>query len=438
MRQSKHLHIEDIEAFKRQLTEWAREESSFILLDSDEFPREAPNKKDYHYDFIAAFGCLDSVSGNENNGFDVLEEFLNQKSDWVFGYLSYDLKNGLENLDSSHPDHLDFPALYFFQPEFVFLSEQGKIQVQTISEYTSNQRREEILEAILTKPISGDNKDSHTSINIQRRFSKEEYLKTVNTLQKHIRRGDIYEVNFCQEFYSNQSIDPYHTYNKLSKISPAPFGCFFKKNDQYLLSSSPERFMRKQGNTVISQPIKGTRPRGRTKNEDQRLRDELFHDRKERAENVMIVDLVRNDLSRTALQDSVKVKELYGIYSFEQVHQMISTISCEIDDGDYLKCIKNCFPMGSMTGAPKIRAMELIEQYENTRRGLYSGAVGYFSPEKNFDFNVVIRSILYNSLKKYVSFSVGGAITYLSDPSSEYEECLVKADGMRKVLNNNV
>ncbi|MEA3318161.1 MAG: anthranilate synthase component I family protein, partial [Bacteroidota bacterium] len=256
--------------------------------------------------------------------------------------------------------------------------------------------------------------------------------------KKHIKKGDIYEVNFCQEFYGKGELNPVKVYQRLNKISPTPFSCYGKFHSKYLISASPERFIKKEANKIISQPIKGTIKRGKNKQEDKELIKKLKNDKKERAENIMIVDLVRNDLSRTAKKGSVKVDELCGIYSFEQVHQMISTISCEIkSDENYVNIIKNAFPMGSMTGAPKIRAMKLIEKYEKTKRGLYSGAVGYISPERNFDFNVIIRSMLYNSESKYLSFIVGGAITSLSVPEKEYEECILKAEAMIKTLNNS-
>ena len=201
------------------------------------------------------------------------------------------------------------------------------------------------------------------------------------------------------------------------------------------MSATPERYIKKDGCKVISQPIKGTEKRSDNKKEDQQLALELSNDEKERSENIMIVDLVRNDLSRTAKKGSVKVKELCKIYTFDQVHQMISTVESKVKKStNPIDIIETTFPMGSMTGAPKISAMQIIEELEETKRGLYSGAVGYISPKGNFDFNVVIRSILYNETKQYVSYSVGGAITAKSNPLKEYEECLVKAKAMRQVL----
>jgi para-aminobenzoate synthetase component I len=243
-------------------------------------------------------------------------------------------------------------------------------------------------------------------------------------------------MNYCIEFYGEAKIDPADTFLLLNRNNPAPFSCFYRYNNKYLLSSSPERFLAKRGQTLVSQPIKGTIKRGCTPEEDQALKDQLFHDPKERSENVMIVDLVRNDLSRTARDGSVKVKELFGIYTYTYVHQMISTIESTLGENvHFTDAIRECFPMGSMTGAPKVRAMQIIEACEATRRGLYSGAVGYISPTRDFDFNVIIRSILYNGDDQYVSFMAGSAITAASDPEKEFSECLLKAASMAKTLN---
>ena len=226
-----------------------------------------------------------------------------------------------------------------------------------------------------------------------------------------------------------------HTFEQLQSISKPPFAVYFKNNDQFLISASPERFLKKEGVNIISQPIKGTAKRSTSIEDDEILKSNLIQDPKERSENVMIVDLVRNDLSRIAKKGSVKVEELCGIYSFKQVHHLISTIKAELKPNiSPVEAIKATFPMGSMTGAPKISAMQIIESLEFTKRGLYSGAVGYFTPDGDFDFNVVIRSILYNAAKSYISFSVGSAITAKSDPENEYQECMVKAKAMRNVL----
>jgi para-aminobenzoate synthetase component 1 len=226
-------------------------------------------------------------------------------------------------------------------------------------------------------------------------------------------------------------------YADLLKKSPVPFGAFVKSNGCYLMCASPERFLKKTGNRMLSQPIKGTSKRGVNEAEDIALKQALLNSEKERAENLMIVDLVRNDLARSAKTGTVKVEELFGIYSFEQVHQMISTVSATLADGiHWVDALKYAFPMGSMTGAPKISAMHLIEQYERTARGLYSGAVGYITPEGDFDFNVVIRSLQYNSINQFLNFEVGGAITYDSIPEKEYEECLIKAGAILDTLSS--
>ncbi len=224
----------------------------------------------------------------------------------------------------------------------------------------------------------------------------------------------------------------------LLDISPTPFSCFLRQFDKYLFCASPERFIKKKENKLISQPIKGTFPRGKSEMEDRKLVEELRHDHKERSENIMIVDLVRNDLSRTAEKSSVLVEELCHVYTFANVHQLISTVVCKLDKKyTFADSIKNAFPMGSMTGAPKIRAMEIIDESESCKRELFSGAVGYIDPHANYDFNVVIRSIQYNDSKPYLNCIVGGAITSKSKLKDEYKECLLKAQTMMQVLKSN-
>lgn len=269
------------------------------------------------------------------------------------------------------------------------------------------------------------------------RITKEIYLKTIEQLKKHILRGDCYEINFCQEFYAtNVTINPLETYQKLAEISPNPFSCFYKLEDKFLLCASPERYIKKQGTEIISQPIKGTFKRNVHNPEiDIANKNALQNSSKDKAENVMVVDLVRNDFSKICAEASVKVDELFAVYTFPQVYQMISTISGTVaPHTNFADVLAATFPMGSMTGAPKQKVMELTEQYEQTKRGIYSGCVGYIAPNKDFDFNVVIRSITYNAQNQYLSYQVGGGITYNSHAESEYEECLLKAEAMKKVL----
>jgi para-aminobenzoate synthetase component 1 len=278
------------------------------------------------------------------------------------------------------------------------------------------------------------------SIDLVNEISAAEYKNAITELKKHILKGDCYEINFCQHFFATDvSIDPLFYYQQLSAVSPNPFSAFYKLNDKYCLCASPERFLKKKGTTLISQPIKGTSKRNLSDySEDTRQKNHLLNSSKERSENVMIVDLVRNDLSKICLEGSVHVKELFGIYSFPQVHQMISTVEGKVDHNTaWTKIIEACFPMGSMTGAPKIKVMELIKKYEHSPRGLFSGSIGYVAPDGDFDFNVVIRSLMYDESKKIISFKAGGGITFNSDVSEEYEESLLKAAAIMQVLKGD-
>ena len=394
------------------------------------------------FDALLAVDGFTSVVTDTKNAFADLREYQNGTRDWIFGYLTYDLKNDIERLSSDNVDELHFPELYFFQPkkiiritgktvDFVYLNMVDDDIVADFEEISG-------VESFKENRIEGSEEEipSTNNIRIKLRIFKDDYFRTVKELLAHIHRGDIYEANFCQEFYAEHTeIDALKTYHKLNAISKAPFATFLKVRDKYLLCASPERYLKKRGSQIISQPIKGTAKRSENRETDAALQTALQTDPKERAENIMIVDLVRNDLSKSALKGSVQVEELCKVYTFEQVHQMISTVTAEVaEDKNPVEIIRETFPMGSMTGAPKISAMQIIEQLEAFKRGLYSGAVGYFTPEGDFDFNVVIRSILYNASEKYVSYAVGSAITAKSVPEKEYEECLLKAKAMREVL----
>ncbi len=372
---------------------------------------------------------------NSQNALTELQHFYDQKKGWLFGYITYDLKNEIENLSSENIDKLGFPILQFFSPQVVLQVENETVSVFYNDEFVSENEAKKAFEITFSQKTQKETKSS-VKIEIQSKITKTDYLHSVEKLKTHIRKGDIYEVNFCQEFFAeNVALNTTAIYTKLNAISGAPFSAYCKFGKHYLMSASPERFLQKRSNKLISQPIKGTIKRSENKKEDEQLKTELLNNTKERSENVMIVDLVRNDFSRIAKRGSVSVDELFGIYSFKQVHQMISTVSCEIDSSvSFTEILKAMFPMGSMTGAPKISAMKLIEEHESTKRGLYSGAVGYISPDGDFDFNVVIRSILYNSDNKYVSFMVGSAITDKSQAELEYEECLLKAKAMFETL----
>ena len=375
-----------------------------------------------------AIGCKkEIVCTSKNINLEKLNDFLAIPNSWKFGYLSYDLKNEFENLPSQNIDELEFPEIHFFIPKTLF-----KIEKDTISlVYGDTSLLSNVKEAFLT------NKEAETiPIKLTPRITKEEYLSKIRSVKEHIQKGDIYEMNFCYELFNeNVEMEPFETYTKLNELTNAPFSCFGNFNNKYILSASPERYIRKTGQQIISQPIKGTISRGANEIEDLKQIENLKTNQKERSENIMIVDLVRNDLSKVAAKNSVEVEELCGIYTFETVHQMISTVSATLKPQiTFLDILKATFPMGSMTGAPKIRAMELIEEYESTKRGVYSGCVGYVKPNGDFDFNVIIRTLLYNSKKKYLSCMVGGAITSKSNEKEEYQETLLKAKAILQAL----
>ncbi len=387
------------------------------------------NSENGAFEWMAGFGVKNEFTGNEGAlVFKELEEFLSVNKN-AFGHFSYELKNVVEALTSNHFSGMEFPAAYFFNPELMLVKTKDDFRI--VPEH-------KILPENFLRIFNprDENKKNAGTFTLQERTTKDKYISTVNSLLTHIHRGDIYEINYCIEFYAEHvSIDPLAVYRKLNELCEAPFSVLYKHHDQWLMCASPERFLKKEGDKLISQPIKGTRPRGKSKEEDDALKTELLNDPKERSENVMIVDLVRNDLSRSAKKGSVKVEELFGIHSFKNVHQMISTVTADLNEKIHpVEAIKNAFPMGSMTGAPKIRAMQLTEEYENMKRGLYSGAVGYFNSEMDFDFNVVIRSIQYNAKTGYLSIMVGSAITAKSDPEKEYEECLLKARTLFQAL----
>ena len=431
MRLTAKYQIHDIVKFKDQLLNWASNFDKTVVLSGENKPS---NGIHLQYNYIVAVESLSEISVSKNC-FSTLKKYQANINDWLFGYFTYDLKNEIEQLNSTNNDGLNFPELFFFQPKWVFLI----IDNEVIIHFPKNIDRREV-HLLFSKILKTKKNNVINDVSkINSTVEKKEYIDIVQKIKQHIQLGDIYELNYCKEFFAKNSIiNPVNIFKKLYKISEAPFSCYFKANHFHVISSSPERFIKKNGLKIISQPIKGTRRRGKTKNEDLKLKNELFNCPKERSENVMVVDLVRNDLSKTASKSSVNVEELFGIYSFKQVHQMISTVSSEIDEKiNPVDVIKECFPMASMTGTPKVKAMELIEKYEKTKRGLYSGSVGYFTPEGDFDFNVIIRSILYNSKNKYVSFMVGSAITSNSLPEFEYDECLLKAQAMFEVLEND-
>ena len=429
MRHHKEILLTNTKDFKTQLVSWAQQYEEIVWLDSNQRLHSHAT-----YDAVLAVDAFTGIQTDALNGFEKLKDYQEVTKDWIFGYLSYDLKNDIEPLSSENFDGLNFPDLYFFQPKKLFLFKDKSVTIKYL-----NCICDEVESDLVTISSFSKTAESKVSnnIKIESRVSKASYIEKVTAMLSHIKRGDIYEANFCQEFYAIAQLNPLETYFSLNSISQTPFATFLKNGNQFLLSSSPERFIKKEGSIITSQPIKGTTRRSDNSNEDEDLKFALKNDQKERSENIMIVDLVRNDLSKIAKKGTVKVTELCEIHSFKQVHHMISTVEAIVlPTVSAVGVIAAAFPMGSMTGAPKISAMTIIEELEETKRGVYSGAVGYFSPQGDFDFNVVIRSILYNASNSYVSFSVGSAITSKSTPEKEYEECLVKAKAMRSVLEN--
>jgi para-aminobenzoate synthetase component I len=405
---------------KMKMLNWANQFNIFCLLDNNGYSFEAPA-----FECLLGVGCKRSFTFLNENNFAALQSFYDKNPSWLFGHFGYNAGNNAYTKNKE----TDFGDGFFFEPEIVL-----KLTNNTIEIIKSNIDDATIIDEINAIEILEVEK--HIPFNIVSSLSKEKYIEKIKQLQKHIKRGDCYEINFCQQFFARDAtIHPIETYKKLIQLSPAPFGSFYKLKEHYCLCSSPERFLQKKGNKLVSQPIKGTSRRDADAAKDAINKKHLKESNKEKSENVMVVDLVRNDMSMVCEKGSVKVKELFGIYSFPQVHQMISTIEGTVNiDMPFNRILEACFPMGSMTGAPKKSVMQLIEKYEDAQRGLFSGSIGYITPNTDFDFNVVIRSIFYNEIKKQVSFFAGSGITYYSKAEEEYEECLAKAAAIVKVL----
>jgi len=429
-RQFVSFPFSDLYKIKQQVLNWSARFNTFSFLDNQLYP-----SADHSYECLAAVGERARLRAVSGNAFDKLRKFSAEQEDWLFGHFSFDLKSETENSPSFLPDRIQFPDLFFFVPEVVILIHQHEIQIGLFG----NSHREVLDEIENRQPSTANRQPSKPLPNIQKRISKTQYLDIIHRLRQHILRGDCYEINFCQEFFvENADLDPLDLYRALNRNSPSPFSAFYGVDQKYLLCASPERYLKRKGDSIISQPIKGTAARDQDDAEhDAELRAELAASEKDRAENVMVVDLVRNDLSKICETDSVRVAELFGIYSFAQVHQMISTIKGRPMSGlHWTEMIARTFPMGSMTGAPKRRVLELIEQYEKTRRGLFSGALGYVKPNQDFDFNVVIRSLFYNKPELYLAYFAGSGITINSDPEKEYEECLIKVAAFENIIKN--
>lgn len=343
------------------------------------------------------------------------------------GIIGYDFKNRLEKLKSENSAFFELPEICFFRPSFslTFNGDTILSQVELTGAFW-----EELEKIKLPHPPT-------TACPVTPQISKEDYLNSVKKIQNHIVEGNTYESNFCQAYTGTFEVwDPIGTYFKLNRLSPMPFSALFKAKSQWLVSASPERYLKRSGAKIIAQPIKGTIKRGKTALEDALNIKTLANSEKEQAENLMITDLVRNDLSKVSQTGSVEVNELFGIYPLPRIFQMISTVSSLLADNvDLSKIIRAAFPMGSMTGAPKIRTMEIIEELESFKRGWFSGAFGVIEENGDFDFSVIIRSIIADMKAKKLYFGVGSAITYDADAAQEYNECSLKAQAILEVLS---
>lgn len=420
--------LEDKDAFTQKLVTYGSLFDTFCILNScNYYSSHTTNNTAHHdYDLIGGFGVKRVFPFSNNDTFNKLFNFHQENKDWILGYFGYDLKNEIENLFSENPYRADFPDCFFFIPEILVLVKGKEVFIRGEDTH--------IFKKIMDSRVPSIH---HTSCVFQSYLNKEQYVATIETIRNHIIEGDAYELNFCQEFFAEKAeMNPYKVYLEITERYPNPFSIFMKIKEKFILSASMERFLKKERDRLISQPIKGTIKRSLDFEENNVLMRSLAENEKERAENVMIVDLVRNDLSKSSILGSVKVDELCGVYPFTNVNQMISTVSSNIKpDCKFTDAIKNAFPMGSMTGAPKIMAMQLIEKYEHFRRGAFSGAAGYITPDADFDFNVLIRNIFYNASESYISVPVGSAITYDSIAEKEYDECLLKIQGLISLLN---
>lgn len=405
-----------LDFWKEKLLDWAQTFPYALYLDScgSEMDRYG------RYELMVGVG-REQVIGT-------WEELSKTHGTWLMGGLPYDLKQQFEpRLQEESRESIRFPEVAFFVPETVVYIPKGESYLYVEGNHPD-------WDNILKQPVISTKQVNQPDF--QSNFTKERYIQTVEQLREHIAAGDFYEINLSQQYTADYQLhNPAALFRQLIGISPTPFSAFFKFQDKYLLCASPERFLQQQDRQLLTQPIKGTAPRGATEAEDQQYQKDLLASIKERAENVMIVDLSRNDLYRSSEINSVEVPYLFEIQSFPQVHQMVSTVTGKRrEDLSPFDVLANTFPAGSMTGAPKVMVMNMIDQYEQVQRGIYAGSVGYIQPNGDFDLNVVIRSLVYDDAAKTLNYQVGGAITYDSDPQAEYEETLVKGRGIRELF----
>lgn len=363
-------------------------------------------------------------------GIESWEEWQACQGSWIMGAIPYEWKSHTDSrLESVVPPQIDWPGISGFVPDLLLVRLRDSDRLWVIKNGIPGWEQ-----AILT-PVSSTL--STASPNFKSNFTRDQYLQTVKRLQQHIEEGDCYEINLAQCFSAEyEHPQPEELFLDLIEVSPVPFAAYYKTGSRHLISASPERFLQHRKGKLMTQPIKGTAPRAADPEEDQRMIDELRQSEKEQAENVMIVDLSRHDLNRFCEPWSVQVPRLFDIQSFPQVHQMVSTVEGRLDQQfSSMDAFEGIFPPGSMTGAPKFKVMQLIDQYEGIGRGLYAGSVGYITPSGDFDFNVIIRSLIYDDAASLLTYHVGGAITYDSAPEKEYDETILKAQAIRKIFS---
>ncbi len=426
-KKSYEISTADADNIKAGMLNWSKQFSILVFLDSNSYASVYDG-----YECLLAAGCRYRIPNSGADPLLTLQEAHNEQSDWMFGHICYDFKNVLEPaLESRHPARHHFPLLQFFVPETVCYIDRNRSAI-TIETFGDPDEIKKDIDSASAMPLPL----LDLALSFTPYIQKDQYIDIVGRLREHIREGDCYEINFCGGGYTNAKVEePLAVFAALNRLSPAPFAAYYRDGDRYLMCASPERYLRKSGRQVLSQPIKGTARRGTDAAADAAMKTALRGDVKERAENVMIVDLVRNDLARCCEVGSVTVDELFGIYTFPQVHQMISTVGGTLrSDRSFTDAIRTTFPMGSMTGAPKYKVMQLIDRYEEARRELFSGTIGYISPTGDMDLNVIIRSLYYNADSEYLSYSTGGAITWDSIPEKEWEEMRLKAWAVERLF----
>lgn len=426
--------VSDIHQIKNKLMQWANQFEEVVWLDSNAYP-QIQNK----YEAILAVDADQFFQSNSKEALSELKEYRKNNKDWLFGYISYDA-GSVSNHDkkkNKHTDLLQFSKLHFFYPQKIFFLKKDEIEIH----YSQNKQQEmETDWKTINEIVVQESCQKKINLQFKPRLSKQAYLDKVKKIKAYIDQGKITEINFCQEFYTHAKLQsPLTIYQNLNKISKTPFAAYLRIGENYVMCASPERYLSHTDGEIKAQPIKGTAKRKKNLLKDNEFRLALENNEKEVLENVFATEMIVSELHEVAQEGSVQITELAKAYTFEQVHQLISTIVCQLrPELEAVDAIIATYPMGSMTGIPKEKSLTIINELENFPRGLYSGSIGYFSPSNDFDFNVVIRSILYNATTNYVSFAAGGAITALSDPKKEYDECRLKVKAMAEVLGNIV